>query len=137
MKLEIGQIIDFDFAPGSVIVGRDDYTLYGFNGQRKDWVSYTLESPLGGDYARWWLSAEAAGLFCWVACDTEAPRGELVMAESGLCVLRAIGDSTVETPYSAILFYQAGEEFFSIESFEGTTGVMKMRGRKIFMPRSF
>lgn len=134
MNLEIGQVLDFAFAPGSVVVGRDGYTLFGFNGRRKDWVSYTLESPAGGDYRRWWLSVEAAGVFCWVASE-DAPRGALVLGESGLCILRAEGDSTVETPYSAILFYADGEDFYSVESFEGATGVMRMRGRKISLPQ--
>lgn len=126
----IGQVYEFDFAPPARVVGTDDYTLDSYTGVRKRWTSYTLESDAGGAYARWWLSDEAAGLYCWIAADTP-PHGELVLAESGLCRLVAAGDSTIGTPYSAVLFYRDGENFSCAEVFEGDVPVFYMTGRKV------
>ena len=127
----IGQFYDFDFAPASRVVGTDQYTLYSYAGTRKHWTSYTLESDAGGDYARWWLSDEATGLYCWLAADAALQGGTLILPESGLCKLVSAGDSTIETPYSAVLFYQDGDDFSCAEIFEGDRPPFYMRGRKV------
>jgi hypothetical protein len=129
-RFTIGSSYDFTFAPRSTVVGTDQYTLYSYTGRRKTWTSYTLESADQGVFKRWWLSDEAAGLYCWTASDTP-PRGELVLEESGLCKLLAAGDSTIETPYSAVLFYRDGDVFSCAEVFEGDVPVFYMTGRKI------
>lgn len=129
-RFKIGETYDFAFAPSSRVVGTDDYTLYNYNGGRKTWTSYTLESNAGGKFARWWISDEISGLYCWTARDVP-PAGELVLGESGLCKLLAAGDSTIETPYSAVLFYRDGDNFSCAEVFEGEVPVFYMDGRKV------
>lgn len=125
----LGQEYDLPAAPRSRVVGMDRYRLDSYAGVRKEWTSYTMESPQDDIYARWWLSDEKSGLYCWTACD-DIHEGTLVMAESGLCFLDASGDSTIQTPYSAVLFYDCGEFFFCREVFEGLPPFY-MRGMKI------
>lgn len=126
----IGDGYEFSFAPRSRVVGTDQYTLHSYTGRRKAWTSYTLESGEEGVFKRWWLSDEESGLYCWTASDAP-PRGELVLAESGLCRLLAAGDSTIQTPYSAVLFYRDGDIFSCAEVFEGDVPVFYMQGRKV------
>lgn len=129
-RFVIGQVCDFSFAPRSTVVGTDQYTLHSYTGRKKTWTSYTLESAEHGAFKRWWLSDEEAGLYCWTASD-DVPRGELVLAESGLCKLLAAGDSTIETPYSAVLFYREGDRFSCAEVFEGDLPVFYMTGKLV------
>lgn len=129
-RFNIGNTYEFSFAPRSTVVGTDRYTLYSYTGRRKTWTSYTLESAEDGAFKRWWLSDEDAGLYCWTASD-DAPRGELVLEESGLCKLLAEGDSTIETPYSSVLFYREGDRFSCAEVFEGAVPVFYMNGRRV------
>ncbi len=41
------------------------------------------------------------------------------------------GDSLIDSPYSSVLFYDAGEVFYCSEVFHGSTDVFYMQARKI------
>lgn len=126
MRYQIGDIVEFEGYPLSQVVGTDLYELRSLDGRVKNWVSYTLEAQ--DKSLRWWLSDESAGLYCWLPTTPDKVKGTLDLSESGLCILKIEGDSTVSSPYSSVAFFRDGTEFYSLEAFEGAGEVFSMMG---------
>ncbi len=129
MRYAINDIVEVKGHPSSKVVGIDQYSLRSLTGKLKEWVSYTLVSH--DNSLRWWMSDERAGLYCWRPAKIEDVKGTIDLSESGLCILDIEGDSTVSSPYSSVLFYKNGEEYYSLEAFEGEGEVFVMVGTLI------
>ena len=124
----IGDVLELDGFPLSTVVGIDRYKLFSLSGIEKSWPSYTLVSDDDGAFARWWLTQEKGQEYYWSKADRAEIKGAVDHDESGLCILQAEGDTITNSPYSSVTVFKHGDDFYCLESFDGTSDVLCMKG---------
>lgn len=115
---QIGDTVSYEFCPVSRVVGVDRYTLKAFDGQTRQWESYTLVSDAkeAGLYARWWIvNVPGHGAHAYVGADAVPPGCVFDPVLSGLVALDSEGNADLSSEKGALAVYSASKGGFYAE----------------------
>lgn len=132
ISLKIGDVLNPAFCTASTVIGIDHYTMKAFDGQTRQWDSYTLTSDGAKPYDRWWLvNIVGRGAHAYTASDA-IPNGlQFLNDVSGLVALNSDGNADLSSEKGALATYQDKDgTLYAEEVFDGAN-------RLIFVGRPF
>lgn len=126
VTFRLGDTLTPSFCGASTVIGIDRYTMKAFDGQVREWDSYTLTSAEKGIYARWWMvNVAGRGAHAYTGIDT-IPDGLAFQKDlSGLVALNSEGNADLSTEKGALATYAAADgTLYAEEVFDGAARLL-------------